>query len=396
MAAPNPNPLLRIPRFDKHGHFLLHITPTSADSPFPQNLACTIKATEGERAFTLTLDSAKLLSSKNEKFAGSDSELLEIWGWVLFRRPVEPRLLANLDVDFATVGEDGFGLRLRRIFGRVKQTLATLLIPCDPNAEIEIFEWACAAVARLEAADVAGKIQEEAGAVDELKQQLEELVKARKEHEELLVERFVRVLEEKKKMIRELEGRLLEKEQEQGRGEEGEERDAGEEPEPVMAKGKAKAKGKRKASPPPPPPTPPARVTKKAPAKKAPAKKPAPAARATRSRKPAPPPSDTEDSSDDNRMEVDAGPSRKAAPVADDETALTASDDDEDEPQSDAKQSEDDDELPPVRKPIAWAAKAAQPLQPPAAEKKVEKPVERVEKKVEYDAADDTTDDDEL
>lgn len=54
MATPSSNPLLRIPRFDKRGHFLLHIAPSSPDSPFPQNLACTIKATEGERAFAMT------------------------------------------------------------------------------------------------------------------------------------------------------------------------------------------------------------------------------------------------------------------------------------------------------------------------------------------------------
>jgi len=54
MTSSNPSPLLRIPRFDKRGHFLLHITPTSPDAPFPQNLACSVKATEGERAFAVT------------------------------------------------------------------------------------------------------------------------------------------------------------------------------------------------------------------------------------------------------------------------------------------------------------------------------------------------------
>lgn len=54
------------------------------------------------------MDAEQILSSKNEKFAGTDSDLLAIWGWVLFRHPAEEKLLANLDIDVQTVGDEGF------------------------------------------------------------------------------------------------------------------------------------------------------------------------------------------------------------------------------------------------------------------------------------------------
>lgn len=56
------------------------------------------------------MDEAKILGSKSDKFVGTDADLLAIWGWVLFRHPAEEKLLANLDVDVSTIGDEGFSV----------------------------------------------------------------------------------------------------------------------------------------------------------------------------------------------------------------------------------------------------------------------------------------------
>lgn len=189
----------------------------------------------------------------------------------------------------------------------MQQQLGVLSLKCEPDEEIAVFDWCdWAAEARTNAereiSSLAAKTQELEGAVEELKKQLEELIRAKQDDESVLLEKFRDLLNEKKVKIREQQ-RLL----------------ASAHPDPEKA---ARARAKQ-----------PDTSTEKAPAGHAPR-----ASRASKRKAQKAPASDEEDSDDGfEKMDVDAsgaGQRREEDHEEDRETTdgeATASEDDLDD-----------------------------------------------------------------
>ena len=113
----------------------------------------------------------------------------------------------------ASIAQDQLLLVFRRNISGITQRLGEIVLPKDDDEAIELYDWAAAAAdmtANLATAirDLDGKYQAQSEIVKKLKEQLEDLIQAKKDHERSLMEKFVTLLNAKKLKIRDQQ-RLL-------------------------------------------------------------------------------------------------------------------------------------------------------------------------------------------
>lgn len=104
-------------------------------------------------------------------------------------------------------------ITLRKNISGITQRLGTITLKQDDSQAIELFEWAGNAVAastslESEVASLSAKYHDQQEAVAKLNAQLESLIKAKEEHENELLQKFVELLNAKKLKIRDQQ-RLL-------------------------------------------------------------------------------------------------------------------------------------------------------------------------------------------
>lgn len=104
-------------------------------------------------------------------------------------------------------------ITFRRIISGIINRLGTLILAQDEEQELSLFLWAGTALERSaslesEVQGLTHKYDEQGYMIDKLNAQLEDLIKAKEEHENALLEKFAELLNAKKLKIRDQQ-RLL-------------------------------------------------------------------------------------------------------------------------------------------------------------------------------------------
>jgi DNA double-strand break repair and V(D)J recombination protein XRCC4 len=107
----------------------------------------------------------------------------------------------------AAVGSGRVTINLRNRIDKITQRLGSVELSQDDNVEIQLFDWCGSAIdqkSALEAekSDLRSKHDSAQATVASLQAKLEELVRAKADHEEELISKFVLLLNEKKLKIR--------------------------------------------------------------------------------------------------------------------------------------------------------------------------------------------------
>jgi DNA double-strand break repair and V(D)J recombination protein XRCC4 len=213
--------VLKFSRTDSEGYVLLQVSP-SGDSALDLNLL----ATEGEAPYKgkSTFSSPPLacrcthvtlvrqrkikdLRAKNSH--SSDDEWQNILRYV-FNPQSAPSIPDNerkgLEV-VTTIGNEKVTITLRNRIDKITQRLGSIELAQNNDAEIQLFEWCGSAIDQRKAleaeqTDLHSKLESAQATIASLDSKLEELVKAKADHEEELISKFVLLLNEKKLKIR--------------------------------------------------------------------------------------------------------------------------------------------------------------------------------------------------
>ncbi|OIW27462.1 hypothetical protein CONLIGDRAFT_431423 [Coniochaeta ligniaria NRRL 30616] len=198
--------VLRVPRADDEDAYVLIQVISSGRNGLDFDLA----ATEGGHPYLLKLRHDKVSSKKDKKHPIAEDEWERILTEVLLDRQSDP------DIELVAQVAEGQSIALivRRSISGIKQRIGTINLLCDEDQGLDLFDWCGTALASkkaikadLEAANA--KAQELENAVKELKDQLEELIEAKKADESELLVKFRDLLNEKKVKIREQQRLLM-------------------------------------------------------------------------------------------------------------------------------------------------------------------------------------------
>lgn len=209
MATPT---VLRLSRTDSEGDFLLLNITSNGSKPLDLKLI----GTEHEHLYHVTIKESSVKSLQASNYTGN----LEEWEATLRAAllhdksaAADPNILQGLET-VATIFGSTLSLTFRKNVGGIIQRLGSLaLTQDDDREEVVIFEWVDAAVAtsdalRNELFTLQTSVDKQRDEIAKLTEQLEELVAAKKEHEDLLMGKFVSLLNAKKAKIRDQQ-RLL-------------------------------------------------------------------------------------------------------------------------------------------------------------------------------------------
>ncbi|KAI5286120.1 hypothetical protein KEM54_000044 [Ascosphaera aggregata] len=207
--------ILRIPRSDSEGGFVLVKVDQRVQSPA---LDLRLYATEGDTVFKGSVKASHIDRLRAKNNHSSDEEWTTILSYA-FRQIVEvddDRLVKGLELTasvFPSKSDDGdddvdkvLSIALRKKIAGISQKLGTLDL-LQSEDEISLFDWcenAVSSAASLQ--DELSKLHERAASIEEmnrkLKQQLDELIQAKADHDRQLVTKFAQLLNEKKLRIR--------------------------------------------------------------------------------------------------------------------------------------------------------------------------------------------------
>ncbi|KAI4122769.1 MAG: hypothetical protein LQ338_005627 [Usnochroma carphineum] len=212
--------VLRIPRAYSPGDYVLLNTSPNGSSPLDLRLL----ATEGTEPYVKTLKHSRISKYRAKSNHLSDPQ----WEDLLRSTLLQERITKPNDVEQKDVGDEDpskdlelvsslshskITITFRKSISGIHQKLGELSLPADPEADINLFDWASTAVARAErlqteTLDLQRQLAGQTQTVQKLNEQLEDLIQAKKEHEDALVLKCCLLLNEKKAKIRDQQ-RLL-------------------------------------------------------------------------------------------------------------------------------------------------------------------------------------------
>ncbi|CAD6580365.1 MAG: hypothetical protein ASARMPREDX12_007933 [Alectoria sarmentosa] len=203
--------ILYLSRADSDGeHVLVNVSPGG-----PSALDLTLLATEGESPYIATLRQSRISKLRDKRNQLSDDQWENVLHSTLLRRRVQgpdAGILENLEVLAALAGEQ-LSIIFRNNISGITQKLGEVVFKKDESQEVDITRWAGMAVERSiglerEVRNLTSKYDEQSKEMERLKNQLEDLVKAKIEHENSLLQSFTGLLNTKKLKIRDQQ-RLL-------------------------------------------------------------------------------------------------------------------------------------------------------------------------------------------
>ncbi|KAJ6783721.1 hypothetical protein PWT90_05471 [Aphanocladium album] len=243
--------VLKVPQSDNDKEFVLLQASPSGKKP----LDLKIIGTEGEAPYVVKIKHDRIAALKVKNSPLSDSE----WESTLlsfFNQ--EP--LSDINAAATVQSEASISITIRKQVEGISQRLGTITLSHDANEAIELLEWCAASadavVASKEAtAQAQSKATELEVSIRQLKDQLDELLKAKDEDETALLQKFRDLLNEKKVKIREQQKILASGSFTTAKPAEPEEPSPEPEPEAPKSKGRgrkpaASRAGKRKAAAP--------------------------------------------------------------------------------------------------------------------------------------------------
>lgn len=205
-----PPQILRIPRSDDpESYVLLRVTKLR-----PASLDLDIAATEGENPYTGSIRQARLKNSRAKNYQGSDDEWVQIVSYI-FEQPSPPHNLDRISgvevsasiPDTENDEDKEMVLTIRKRIQTITQRLGSISLKQDDEQAIELFDWAGAAVARANALEkhflsLSDRHRVAEDTIQQLTRQLEELTRAKSDHENQLIANFAQLLNEKKLKVR--------------------------------------------------------------------------------------------------------------------------------------------------------------------------------------------------
>ena len=222
--------ILRIPRSDSEGDYVVLNVTSNGPSPLDLRLV----ATEGDAPYITT--SAATLShhskqtqtdcqsivkqSRISKFRAQKADLEDsAWATVLIATLLQQRvtgknLEAVKDLEIvSSITDQQLNVTFRKNISGIIHRLGTLNLAQDELQEISLFGWVGTALEKCttlekEAQDLTDKYNEQGTILKKLNAQLEDLIKAKEDHENNLLEKFRELLNAKKLKIRDQQ-RLL-------------------------------------------------------------------------------------------------------------------------------------------------------------------------------------------
>ncbi|KAI9722390.1 MAG: hypothetical protein M1812_001862 [Candelaria pacifica] len=225
--------VLKVPRSDAtdDAFVLVHVTPDG-----PSLLDVKLTATEGESPFTGIVRQNRLHKLRAKNYDSNGDEWEAIVSRALHRESSKTnagQLFEGLEV-VSSINDEQLIITLRKNIGgitvahgltayfdlcsladvtRSQQRLGTISLTQDNEQAIELFDWTgvastAAASAENDLASLTVRYHDQEITITKLKKQLEDLIKAKQEHENSLLEKFRELLNTKKRKIRDQQ-RLL-------------------------------------------------------------------------------------------------------------------------------------------------------------------------------------------
>lgn len=204
--------VLRVRRTDDSpDHLLVNVTQTSKSRPLDLKLV----ATDHEHLYHGSIKSNNLVALQASKYNGDEDEWKQVLTCTLLQQRPDANLdaLQSLEVVAAVNGET-CALTLRNNIGGITARLGAInLTQDDEREEVSAFDWVDTAAAasdelRNELATLHLSLESQQAQVATLTAQLDELVKAKKEHEEQLLRKCAVLLDSKRAKIREQQREL--------------------------------------------------------------------------------------------------------------------------------------------------------------------------------------------
>lgn len=203
--------VLRVRRTDgSPDHLLVNVTQTSKTRPLDLRLV----ATDHEHLYTYSLKSNNLVALQASKYNGDTDEWKQVLTCTLLQQRPDANLdaLENLEI-VATVNGETCTLTLRNNIGGITTRLGAIKLDRDEEEEVSALEWADTAAAasgelRDELAALHQSLASQKAQVAKLTAQLNELVTAKKEHDEQLLRKCAVLLNSKRSKIREQQREL--------------------------------------------------------------------------------------------------------------------------------------------------------------------------------------------
>ncbi|KAK5172663.1 uncharacterized protein LTR77_002783 [Saxophila tyrrhenica] len=204
--------ILRLPRTDKpREHLLVHVTQIRSNS-----LDLKLVGTEQEHLYHATTKESSVKSSQASNYTGDLNEWKAILKYAfLHERPASASATAIDGLEMvAAISSDTLTITVRKNIGGITQRLGSIkLDQDDEREEVSAFEWADTAVSaaddlRNQLESLQASVSGQQCEVANLTKQLDDLVKAKKEHEDELLTKFAALLNAKKLKIRDQQ-RLL-------------------------------------------------------------------------------------------------------------------------------------------------------------------------------------------
>ncbi|KAJ5191191.1 uncharacterized protein N7498_010176 [Penicillium cinerascens] len=203
----SPPRILRISRSDSQDAFVLvHVVNTG-----PAALDLTLTATEGECPYVACVKQSRLKDLCVKNYQGTEEEWARIVSRVL-GQSTEVDELASTGIEttasISGSGDDGqLIIAIRNRVQSITQRLGTIVFKRDDEQAIELFEWSGTAASRADAlqqhvTNLTNRYRVAEDTIQKLNEQLEELLRAKDNHESQLVANFAQLLNEKKLKVR--------------------------------------------------------------------------------------------------------------------------------------------------------------------------------------------------
>ncbi|KAL8664582.1 MAG: hypothetical protein Q9168_007881 [Polycauliona sp. 1 TL-2023] len=224
--------VLRISRSDLPGEYVLLNSSSNGSSPLdlqilategtePYRKACKAYYTSvGIIAMFKLTDRSPVKHARISKYRAKSNHLSESQWEKLLRSTLlqdyspdqEEPDLTQLEI-VASIANSKLTMTFRKSISGIHQKLGEFSLSKDPDAGINVLDWANTAVLRaenleIEARAIRQKLVEQTGLAQKLNQQLEHLIQSKKEHENALLEKCALLINEKKAKIRDQQ-RLL-------------------------------------------------------------------------------------------------------------------------------------------------------------------------------------------
>lgn len=198
--------LLRIERSDGQGFVLINVEQTGV-----ADLDVQLVGTDGSAPFVARIKQKNVIKLRNASYDGSNED----WTWILHkvllsREDTSESSPKSTNIETrATISENAINVDIRNNIGGITQRLGSIELSLDEEQEIALFNWAGEAtstchILAAEHNKLHKSMLDQKLIIEKLNAQLDDLVKAKAEHEDVLIKKFAELLNAKKAKIRDL------------------------------------------------------------------------------------------------------------------------------------------------------------------------------------------------